>query len=79
MAYARSYTWDPLGNRIQQYDSGALTTGTFNAANQLTLITPASGPTTICSYDASGNSIQQNSGGVLTTQTWSPDPRHDVA
>ncbi len=27
MAYARSYVWDGLGNRLQQFDSGVLTAG----------------------------------------------------
>jgi len=42
-AYNRSYVWDPLGNRIQQYDSGALTQNTFNAANALLVSTPPAG------------------------------------
>ena len=42
-AYARSYTWDGLGNRIQQHDNGVLTTSTFNPANQLLIQTPKTG------------------------------------
>ncbi len=75
LAYARSYVWDPNGNRIQQYDSGVLTTGAFNAANQLLVSTPATGPASTFSYDPVGNTIGINTGGALTTQTWSPDNR----
>ena len=67
MAYNRSYVWDPLGNRIQQYDSGVLTQGTFNAANQQTLIAPASGPPTTQTFDNAGNLTLQNTGGALVT------------
>ena len=75
MAYARSYVWDPLGNRLQQFDSGVLTQSTFNGANQLLVSTPASGPPTTTSYDAVGNTTVINTGGALTTQVWSPDNR----
>ncbi len=73
MAYARSYVWDPSGNRIQQYDSGVLTTGAFNAANQQTLITPASGAPTTQLFDANGNQTVATTGSAVTTQTWSPE------
>ncbi len=73
MAYARSYVWDPNGNRIQQYDSGVLTTGTFNAANQQTLRTPASGAPTTQLFDANGNQTVATTGSAVTTQTWSPE------
>jgi RHS repeat-associated protein len=72
-AYARSYVWDPLGNRLQQYDSGVLTTSTFNSANQQTLITPASGPPTTQTYDPNGNLTVAVTGSAITTQTWSPE------
>jgi RHS repeat-associated protein len=74
-AYNRSYVWDPLGNRLQQYDSGVLTTSTFNAANQLLVVTPTTGTPTVSSYDATGNLVLQNCGGALTTQTWTPENR----
>ena len=63
----------PNGNRIQQYDSGVLTQGTFNKANQQTLISPASGPPTTQSYDPNGNLTLATTGSAVTTQTWSPD------
>ncbi len=75
MAYARSYVWDGLGNRLQQYDSGVLTSGTFNAANQQLLISPAGGAPTTQSFDAVGNLTLINKGGALTTQTWTPENR----
>jgi RHS repeat-associated protein len=73
MAYSRTYTWDPNGNRLQQSDNGVLTTGAFNAANQLTLLTPTTGTPTLSYYDAAGNLTGMNCGGALTTQTWSPE------
>ena len=67
--------WNALGNRIQQYDSGVLTSSTFNKANELLVVTPASGPVSTSTYDATGNLIGINTGGALTTQTWTPENR----
>src|SRR5580704_16685040 len=72
-AYNRSYVWDPLGNRVQQFDSGVLTSSTFNLANELLVVTPASGPATTSTYDQAGNLTGENKGGALVTQTWSPE------
>ena len=72
-AYNRSYVWDALGNRLQQYDSGALTSGQFNAANELLTIVPPSGASTTISWDANGNLIVSNTGGALTTYSWSAE------
>ena len=73
--YNTSYVYDPNGNRVQQYDSGALTQFTLNAANQLLVITPSSGPPTTQTFGAVGNMIGANTGGALTTQTWSGENR----
>ncbi len=73
--YNSSYVFDPNGNRVQQYDSGALTQFTLNAANELLVITPGTGAPTTQTFDAVGNMIGANTGGALTTQTWSPDNR----
>ena len=66
---------DPNGNRLQQYDSGALTQFTVNAANELPMIAPSSGPPTTQTFDAVGNMIGASTGGALTTQTWSCENR----
>ncbi len=73
--YNTSYVFDPNGNRLQQYDSGALTRFTLNAANELLVIAPGTGAPTTQSFDAVGNMIGANTGGALTTQTWSGDNR----
>ena len=67
--------WDPNGNRSQQYDSGILTQRTFNAANELTLVAPASGPPTTNQYDSNGNLAVATTGSAVTTNTWSPENR----
>ena len=73
--YNRSYTWDGLGNRLQQYDSGVLTQRTFNAANGTLVITPASGFPTTQSFDANGNLALSTTGAAITTNTWSGENR----
>ena len=67
--------WDPNGSRTQQYDSGVLTQRTFNAANELTLVTPSSGPPTTNLYDPNGNLTVAMTGSAVTTNTWSPEDR----
>ena len=74
-AYNTSYVYDPNGNRLQKYDSGALTQYSLNSANELTLVTPSSGAPTTNSYDVVGNLTGANTGGALTTQIWSPENR----
>ena len=71
-AYNRSYVWDALGNRLQQYDSGVLTQRTFNAANAMLTIVPASGSPTTQVFDANGNLTLSTTGSAVTTNTWSP-------
>src|SRR6266581_9624844 len=45
--YNTSYQYDPVGNRQGMNDSGQRTTYTYNAGNQMTLVTPPTGqPTT---------------------------------
>ena len=74
-AYNTSYVWDANGNRIKQYESGVLTTRLFNAANELTLVTPASGAPTTNLYDSNGNETVSTTGSVVTTRTWDPENR----
>ena len=38
-AYSSSYLYDPVGNRLVENDSGALTTATYDAADQQTVAT----------------------------------------
>ena len=66
---------DPLGNRIEQYDSGVLTQNTFNAANELLVVTPPSGAATTNTFDANGNLTVANTGGAITTNTWDSEHR----
>src|SRR5580700_1759112 len=74
-AYNRSYVWDGLGNRVQQYDSGVLTQRTFSAANEMLLIVPASGPPTTQVFDANGNLLTATTGSAISTNTWSAENR----
>jgi len=69
-AYDKQFVYDPAGNRLVENVGGALTTSTFDAANQLASAT-ASGGTTLYIFDASGNQqLVQAPGGALTTSVW---------
>lgn len=46
---------DPAGNRLQKIDSGAVTTGLFNSANELVLLTPPAGAPTTSLWDQNRN------------------------
>jgi YD repeat-containing protein len=74
-AYNTSYVYDPLGSRVRKFDSGALTASQYNAANELILATPPSGPPTTSTWDANGNLATQVTGADLTTYTWDPENR----
>src|SRR5580700_3009175 len=74
-AYNRSYVWDGLGNRVQQYDSGVLTQRTFTAANEMLTIVAASGPATTQVFDANGNLTLSTTGSATTTNAWSAEDR----
>jgi uncharacterized protein RhaS with RHS repeats len=69
-AYNTSYQYDAVGNRLVMNDSGQLTTSSYNAANEMTLVTPPTGQPTTISWDAKGNCLLENAGGSLTTYTW---------
>ena len=72
--YNTTYSY-PNGNRIQQYNSGVLTTRQVNAANELTLVTPGSGAPATNLYDSNGNLTTATTGSAITTQIWSPENR----
>ena len=67
--------WDGLGNRLQQFDSGVLTQRTFNAANEMLTIVPASGTPTTQIFDPNGNLRSLTIGAAITTNSWSPENR----
>jgi RHS repeat-associated protein len=69
--YDTTYAYDPGGNRTLKIDSGARTTTTLDAANQLVKSVASAGTTTFA-FDANGNqrlSIAPAGGGT-TTNTW---------
>ena len=74
-AFNTTYAYDGLGNRLTMNASGQVTTYAYNAANALTLQTPASGAPTTSSYDANGNLTLENAGGALTTYAWDGENR----
>ncbi len=72
--YSTTFTYDPLGNRLVKWDSGALTTSTYDAANQLETASGPAGVTTF-TYDPAGNLTIQNSPAGITTSTWDNENR----
>ena len=65
---------DALGNRLVKWDSGALTTSTYDAANQLETAVSSAGTTTF-TYDLAGNLQIQSAPTGITTTTWNNDNR----
>ena len=57
-----------------KWDSGALTTSTYDAANQLETASGPAGVTTF-SYDLTGNLTVQNAPAGITTSTWDNENR----
>ncbi len=74
-AYYTTYAYDPVGNRLTKNDGGRITTCSYNAGNELTLLTPPSGAPTTSTYDANGNLLVENAGGALTTYSWDYENR----
>ncbi len=72
--YSTTFTYDPLGNRLVKWDSSALTTSTYDAANQLETASGPAGATTF-TYDLTGNLTIQNSPTGITTSTWDNENR----
>ncbi len=66
------------GNRLTRSASGSLANYTSNAADQLTLVQPASGAPTTLSYDLNGNLTLEKAGTVVDSYTWDPENRLSV-
>ena len=73
-AYSSSYLYDPVGNRLVENDSGALTTATYDAADQQTVVIAPTGTTTN-TWDSNGNLLVANVAGALTSNTWDAENR----
>jgi RHS repeat-associated protein len=73
-SYNVTHTYDAVGNRTLKEDSGARTTYTYNAGNQL--LTEQS-PTAVTSYtyDANGNTTVKNEAGTRTSYTYDGENR----
>jgi len=69
-----TYVYDPVGNRLVKNDSGALTTSTYDAANQLKTSVAAAGTTTYA-FDAAGNQLTESAPTGITTSTWDDENR----
>ena len=74
-AYNISYTYDPVGNRTLLLNSGAPTTSTYNAGNELVTSQTSAGVTT-STYDGDGNLLTSLApGNQWTTNTWDGENR----
>ena len=70
-AYAHTFSYDPVGNRLAKLDDGAATTSTYDVANRIIYSESLAGRTTY-TYDASGNERQvEEPSGDISTRTWS--------
>jgi YD repeat-containing protein len=69
--FQTTFTYDPTGNRLTEEADGALTTSTYNAANQLLVTQDSLGDRTTYAYDDAGNQrTKEEPSGDLTTNTW---------
>jgi RHS repeat-associated protein len=68
--YNTSFQYDALGNRVIANQNGSITSSSYDAANELVLLTPASGMPTTSSHDPNGNLTLENAGGSLTSYSW---------
>jgi RHS repeat-associated protein len=74
-AYNISYTYDPVGSRTLLLNSGAPTTSTYNAGNELVTSQNSAGVTT-STYDGGGNLLTSMApGNQWTTNTWDGENR----
>jgi len=72
--YNTTYTYDPAGNRLVKVDSGAPTSYTYDAANELLTEDDGTDVTTY-TYDASGNRDTKETPSEITYYTWNEDNR----
>lgn len=68
-SFDTTFTYDPTGNRVLRSYFGALTTSTYDAADQLQTAVDAEGTTTF-TFDATGNQLIDKAPGGITTRTW---------
>jgi YD repeat-containing protein len=68
-------TYDAVGNRLTQTDTGTRTTYTYDAANELITEKSALAGTTTYSYDACGNRIKKNVFAGITFYNWDEKSR----
>jgi RHS repeat-associated protein len=74
-SYNITYSYDAVGNRLTLNSNGAITTSTYNAANELATSQTTSGVTTY-SFDGSGNLLTSLApGNQLTSYTWDGENR----
>ncbi len=69
-----TYTYDATGNRLTEDADGAVTTSTYNAANELLVKLDSIGDRTTYTYDNAGNQrSKEEPSGDLTTNTWNAE------
>ena len=69
-AYANTFVYDTVGNRLVLNESGTRTTTVYDNANQIKYSTAAAGRTTY-TFDPNGNQqIVREPAGARTTTTW---------
>ena len=68
--YNTTYLYDPAGIRTVKNASGALTSYSYNVANEITLLAPPTGQPTTSIWDAIGNLLSENAGGQFTSYSW---------
>ena len=75
-SFSTTYTYDEVGNRTVQQKGGALTSSTYDAANQLVTSVSAGGTTTY-TYDQAGNlTLVHAPGNVRTSYSWDDENRN---
>ena len=75
-SFSTTYTYDDVGNRTVQQKGGALTSSTYDAANQLVTSVSAGGMTTY-TYDQAGNlTLVHAPGNVRTSYSWDDENRN---
>ncbi len=62
-----TYTYDNVGNRLTMTSSGAVTTYSYDGANQLQTSVAPGGAVTTYSYDGAGNLVGENVAGAATS------------